>query len=69
MSSTTNMQHRALKFRHRVNWRGKLILQAFIDPQGNCGDIDKGGYVSMFAYWRDARVEDITWSQTAAPRD
>lgn len=61
------MPNRPMKFRHRTDWRGRLILQAFIDPQGNCDkDLDKG-YVSMFAHWRDARASDITWGDAPTP--
>lgn len=63
------MPQKVLKYRHRTDWRGRLILQVFIDPMGNSDpNPDGDGFLSSFAHWRDARASDITWSPSATPQ-
>jgi hypothetical protein len=47
------------KRRHRIGWRGKLVLQVeqnvnFLSNGGNCIEVEPG------TIWRDATVSDVT---------
>lgn len=53
---------KANRWRHRVNWRGKLILQ-IEESYNNADDRDPNDLGQTATRWRDARVEDISkWS-------
>lgn len=57
-----------LKFRYRVNWRGKVILQVLVESiVGEVSVTNSDGNFIGYGCWRDARTQDITRSDRLMP--